>query len=92
MGTALAPIAGMLRSVRRARIGAIALMMLLVLLPSAAAFCSTSADLQSKSDLVEQTIAQIDAGQFASASSQIDQVLAQASVDAKLREALEFQR
>src|SRR4029077_19254677 len=42
--------------------------------------------------VLEQTIAQIDAGQFTLASAQINQILAQPAIDSRLRDALEFQR
>src|SRR5580765_4529252 len=77
------------RFARQARVGAFAL---LLLLPSTAALCDTGADPKTDAQVVEQTVAQIDAGQFAAASTRIDQVLAQPAVDATLREALEFQR
>jgi len=79
----------MLRSVRRVRVGALAL---LLLLPSAAALCDTSNGADANTQVVEQTIAQIDAGQFAVAEAQISRVLAQPALDPTLRDALEFQR
>ncbi len=79
----------MLRFVRRARIGAFALSLLLL---PAAALCDTTATPDANAQIVQQTIAQIDAGQFALASAQIDQILARPTVDVKVRETLEFQR
>ncbi|HEX3122749.1 MAG TPA: transglutaminase domain-containing protein, partial [Rhodanobacteraceae bacterium] len=72
----------MLRSVRRARIIALASALLL---PVAAAALEPD-------PTVARTIAQIDAGQFAAASAQISHALAQPAVDTTLRDALEFQR
>ena len=74
----------MLRPVRRARIGAIACLLLVPL-----ALAAPAADPE---PVLARTIAQIDAGQFAAASLQISQTLAQTTVDVELRQALEFQR
>jgi len=81
----MAPMAAMLRFVRSARVGAIALALLL---PAVVCFGDTAAGIGVEANVV----AQIDAGQFASATAQIGQVLAQPAIDAKLRESLEFQR
>src|SRR6185369_8728567 len=85
MVLAMAPMAAMLRFVRSARVGAIALALLL---PAVVCFGDTAAGIGVEANVV----AQIDAGQFASATTQIGQVLAQTAIDAKLRESLEFQR
>ena len=85
MVLAMAPMAAMLRFVRSARIGAVALALLL---PATGCFGDTGAG----TGVVASVVAQIDAGQFASATAQIGQALAQPAVDAKLRESLEFQR
>ena len=85
MVLAMAPMAAMLRFVRSARIGAVALALLL---PATGCFGDTGAG----TGVVASVVAQIDAGQFASATAQIGQALAQPAVDAKFRESLEFQR
>jgi hypothetical protein len=84
MVMALASMAAMLRFGRRAHIGLIALTLLL---PAAVSFGVTG----SGQDVVANVVVQMTAGQFAAASAQIDQPLAQLAVDARLREALEFQ-
>ena len=73
----------MLRFVRRALIGAIALALLLRR--------PGPSPIQSGPGVEANVVAQIDAGQFAPQRADRP-VLAQPAVDAKLREALEFQR
>ena len=73
-----------LRSAVRTRLAAIAM---LLLVPTLAL-----ADAEADRRVVARTIAQVDAGQFATASAQIGQALAQPAASAQLREALEFQR
>jgi hypothetical protein len=85
MVMALASNAVMLRSAWSVRIGLIALALLL---PAEVSLGVTASD----QDVVANVVVQTDAGQFAAASAQIDQALAQLAVDARLHEVLGFQR